>query len=85
VPALCPRIRLRLTDAPLPDDQRLVGEGTLGQMRGDLEDLQKLGAQYVLLDSFYDDVEATRHPEVAWRMLTTLAEQALDLTREVLR
>jgi hypothetical protein len=30
-------------------------------------------------------VEATRHPEVAWRMLTTLAEKALDLTHEALR
>jgi probable F420-dependent oxidoreductase len=85
VPALCPRIRLRLTDASLPDDQRLVGEGTLGQMRADLEELQKLGAQYVLLDTFYDDVEATRRPEVSWRMLTTLAEEALDLTHEGLR
>jgi probable F420-dependent oxidoreductase len=85
VPALCPRIRLRLTDVPLPDDQRLVGEGTLAQMRADLEALLEMGAQYVLLDSFYDDVEATRHPEVAWRMLTTLAEKVLDLTWETLR
>src|ERR671924_282462 len=85
VPALCPRIRLRLTGASLPDDQRLVGEETLGQMRADLEELQKLGAQYVLLDTFYDDVEATRRPEVSWRMLTTLAEEALDLTHEGLR
>jgi probable F420-dependent oxidoreductase len=85
VPALCPRIRLRLTDVPLPDDQRLVGEGTLAQMRADLEALLEMGAQYVLLDSFYDDVAATRPHEVAWRMLTTLAEKVLDLTRETLR
>jgi probable F420-dependent oxidoreductase len=84
-PALCPRIRLRLTETPLADDQRLVGEGTLAQMRADLEALQAVGARYVLLDSFYDDVEATRHPEAAWRMLTTLAEKALDLAHEGLR
>lgn len=84
VPALCPRIRLRLTEAPL-DDQRLTGEGTLDQVRADLEALQQMGAQYVLLDTFYDDVEAARRPETAWRMLTTLAEQALDLGREALR
>ncbi len=83
--ALCPRIRLRLIETPLADDQRLVGEGTLAQMRADLEALQEMGAQYVLLDSFYDDVDATRHPEAAWRMLTTLAEKALDLTHEALR
>jgi hypothetical protein len=54
-------------------------------MRADLEALQEMGAEYVLLDSFYDDVEATRHPEVAWRMLTTLAEKAVDLPHEALR
>jgi alkanesulfonate monooxygenase SsuD/methylene tetrahydromethanopterin reductase-like flavin-dependent oxidoreductase (luciferase family) len=85
VPALCPRIRLRLTDAPRPDDQRLVGEGSLDQMRADLRVLQELGAQYVLLDTFYGDVEATRHPEVAWGMLATLAEKALDLPHASLR
>jgi probable F420-dependent oxidoreductase len=85
VPALCPRIRLRLTESPLPDDQRLVGEGTLDQIRADLEALQASAAQYVLLDTFFDDVEATRHPETSWRTLTTLAEQALDLAHETLR
>jgi hypothetical protein len=54
-------------------------------MQADLEALQEMGAEYVLLDSFYDDVEATRHPEVAWRQLTTLAEKVLDLPRETLR
>jgi probable F420-dependent oxidoreductase len=85
VPALCPRIRLRLTDSPLPDAQRVVGEGTLEQMRADLAELQQLGAPYVLLDTFYDDVEATRHPEVAWGMLATMAEKVLDLPHEGLR
>jgi probable F420-dependent oxidoreductase len=85
MPALCPRIRLRLTDAPLSDDQRLIGEGTLDQVRADLGALQEVGAQYVLLDTFHDDVEATRHPEAAWAMLMTVAEKALDLERETLR
>jgi alkanesulfonate monooxygenase SsuD/methylene tetrahydromethanopterin reductase-like flavin-dependent oxidoreductase (luciferase family) len=85
VPALCPRIRLRLTDVSLPDDQRLAGEGTLAQVRADLEALQQMGARYVLLDTFYDDVEATRHPEVSWGMLMTLAEKVLDLAHEALR
>ena len=85
VPALCPRIRLRLTDGLLPDEQRLVGEGRLDQVQADLGILQELGAQYVLLDTFYDDVEATRHLEVAWGMLATLAEKLLDLPHEALR
>ena len=37
------------------------------------------------LDTHADDPEATRQPEVAWRMLTTLAERILDLPRETLR
>jgi probable F420-dependent oxidoreductase len=85
VPALCPRIRLRLTETPLAEDQRLAGEGTLDQVRSDLEALQEMGAQYVLLDTFYDDVALTQHPETSWRMLTTLAEKALDLPHEALR
>ena len=85
VPALCPRIRLRLTDTALPDDQRLAGEGTLDQVRGDLAALESLGARYVLLDTYADDPEATRNHEAAWRMLTTIAERAADLPRESLR
>jgi len=85
LPALCPRIRLRLTASPLADEARVAGEGNLDQVRADLEALQALGARYVLLDTYADDPEATRDPEVAWRMLTTLAERALDLPREGLR
>ena len=85
VPALCPRIRLRLTGSPLADEARVAGEGNLDQVRGDIEALEALGARYVLLDTYADDPEATHDPEVAWRMLTTLAERALDLARETLR
>ncbi|HYB70452.1 MAG TPA: TIGR03619 family F420-dependent LLM class oxidoreductase [Candidatus Bathyarchaeia archaeon] len=85
MPALCPRIRLRLTDAPLPDETRVAGEGTLDQVRRDLAALERLGATHVCLDTFADDVEATRQPEAAWRMLAGLAERAVDLDREALR
>ena len=85
VPALCPRIRLRLTASSMPDDSRVAGEGTLDQVRHDLEALQSLGCPYVLLDTYYDDVEATKHHETAWRMLVTLAEKVLDLSHETLR
>jgi probable F420-dependent oxidoreductase len=85
LPALCPRIRLRITDTPLPEDQRVAGEGSLDQVRADLEALARLGAASVLLDTYTDDPEATRHHEVAWRMLAVLAERVLDLPRETLR
>ena len=60
VPMLCPRIRLRLTDSPLPEAQRVAGEGTLDQMHADLQVLQDLDAPYVLFDTFYGDVDAIR-------------------------
>ena len=85
VPALCPRIRLRLTEAPMPEDQRVVGEGALEQLHGDLKALQALGATYVLLDTHADDPEATRDHERAFRMLATVAEKIVDLDRGTMR
>ena len=85
MPALCPRIRLRITESPMPDDQRIAGEGSLDQIRADLEGLQALGCTHVLLDTYYDDVEATTHHETAWRMLATVAERAVDLGNETVR
>ena len=85
VPALCPRIRLRLTESPLPEDSRVAGEGTVDQIHGDLKELESLGARYVLLDTYWDDAEATRDPEPAWKMLRAMAERVLDLGRETLR
>jgi hypothetical protein len=85
LPALCPRIRLRLTETPLAEDERVMGTGTVEQVRRDMEALQALGCPYILLDTYYDDVEATRHPETAWRMLTTMAETVLDLPHETLK
>ena len=82
VPPLCPRIRLRLTDGPLDEERRLAGEGSLDQVRADLEALAALGADYVLLDTYHGDPEATRAHEASWSMLTTLAERVLDLPRE---
>jgi probable F420-dependent oxidoreductase len=86
VPALCPRIHLRLTEKPVGEDGRLMGHGTLDQVRRDLAALLDLGAAYVLLDTVIaEDVQATKHHEVAWAMLGTLAERVLDLAGESLR
>jgi probable F420-dependent oxidoreductase len=86
MPALCPRMHLRLTDTPVGEDGRLMGHGTLDQVRGDLAALLDLGATYVLLDTVIaEDVLATKHHDVAWAMLATLAERVLDLSRESLR
>ena len=86
-PSLCPRIFCRLTDAPLPDDERVAGEGTLDQVRGDLEELEALGAEYVVLDTKRNSPTAASpsHHEEAWRTLTVLAEKAVDLEKETVR
>lgn len=83
VPQVCPRIKLLLTEAPLPEAQRLAGQGTLEQVHSDLAALQDLGAAYVLLDP-YDGQTPARHA-VGWRMLSILAEEVLDLEHETLR
>lgn len=85
LPALCPRIRLRLTASPMPDDERCMGEGALDQVRADMETLQAIGCSHVLLDTYYDDPEATRDHETAWRMLGTMADKVLDLANETVK
>lgn len=85
MPALCPRIRLNLHPSPLPESDRLAGEGSLDQIRRDFEILEDLGAAYVLLDTFSGDLDATRHHEKHWDMLRVTAESILDLPRQTLR
>lgn len=73
VPDLAPRIMLRLTDEPLAD--RRMGEGSLEQVVGDLEQLRADGARAVVLDPFVGDPEETRRPEVAWHALAALRKE----------
>ncbi|HEU5156071.1 MAG TPA: LLM class flavin-dependent oxidoreductase [Streptosporangiaceae bacterium] len=75
VPALAPRIALRLTGAPITDGARLAGEGTVDQVIDDLERLRRLGAETVVLDPFNGDPDETRHPEAAWQALATVADR----------
>ena len=86
MPALCPRMHLRLTEKPVTDDGRLMGHGTLDQVRDDFAALQEMGARYVLLDTVIaEDVPATKNHETAFAMFAALAERVLDLPREGLR
>ena len=85
IPKLCPRIRLRLTRSPLPDSERVVGEGSLSQVHKDLAELESLGCSYVVLDTYADDLEAIKNNEASWRMLSVLADSVLDLGNETVR
>jgi len=84
-PALCPRIRFRITESREPDDSRYMGYGTLDQIRSDLSELEALGAEHVLLDTYCDDIERSRDVESAWAMLATVADKAFDLAAETVR
>ena len=84
VPAICPRIRLRITDSAVPEDLRVAGEGSVEQIRRDMASLEELGCQYVLLDNYYDDIEAIKNNEASWSMLAVMAEKVLDLGRETI-
>ena len=85
MPAVCPRIRLRLTETPRPDDDRVAGEGSLDQVHRDLAELEEMGCSYVVLDNYFYDPEAMRRHEASWRMLSVMAERVLDLENQSLR
>jgi hypothetical protein len=73
LPALAPRIALRLTSSPAGDAGRLAGTGSIEQVLDDLGEVRRLGADTVVLDPYHGDPEETRRPDVAWRALTTVA------------
>ena len=84
-PALCPRVRFRITDSPVTDPNRQAGTGTLAQLHEDFRQLQEVGVQHVTLDWYTDDLDLTRRHEWGWRMFATMAEKVFDLARETLR
>jgi probable F420-dependent oxidoreductase len=73
VPALAPRIALRLTSSPVTGAGRLAGEGSIEQVAADLEQLRLLGADTVVLDPFNGDPRETCQPRLAWQALATVA------------
>ncbi|WP_433335571.1 TIGR03619 family F420-dependent LLM class oxidoreductase [Spirillospora sp. CA-294931] len=85
VPAFAPRLPLRLTTTPLDDDSRLAGQGTLDQIRGDLEALAALGASSILFDTYPGPEEGVRPLEDDLRMLDAIVETAIDLEAATLR
>jgi alkanesulfonate monooxygenase SsuD/methylene tetrahydromethanopterin reductase-like flavin-dependent oxidoreductase (luciferase family) len=83
MPALCPRIACHISDSPLPEDQRMAGEGSLEQVHADLRQLEELDAQYVVFDTKLSSptTRSPKHHEAAWPMLATVAEKLLDVER----
>ena len=78
VPGLVPRIALRLTESPMTVPGRLAGEGTIDQILDDLAQLDRLGADTVVLDPFNGQPNETHHPEAAWYALATVSARVQD-------
>ena len=85
MPAVCPRIRLRIMEQHQLEEDRYCGTGNLDQVRDAMLVLETLGCDSVLLDHHHDDIEASRNLEEQWRMLAVIAEQVLDLKNESTR
>jgi len=85
VPALCPRLRFRITDSPVTTRDRQAGTGTLQQLQDDFTQLQALGVRHLTLDWYTDDLDLTRRHEWGWGMFATLAEKVVDLANETVR
>lgn len=79
LPALAPRIALRLTETPVTGHERLAGEGTIDQVADDLEQLRLLGAETVVLDPLNAD---PRHPETAFLALAAVAARVRNIGTE---
>ncbi|WP_431898516.1 LLM class flavin-dependent oxidoreductase [Nonomuraea sp. bgisy101] len=80
VPALMPRIVLRMTDEPVTGPERRAGEGTIEQIVDDLDQLRAMGVGTVVLDPFDTDPDDTLRPETAWRALAAVAARTTTLT-----
>ena len=78
VPRLVPRIALRLAESPVTAPGRLAGEGTIDQILDDLAQLDRLGADTVVLDPFNGQPNETHHPEAAWYALATVSARVQD-------
>lgn len=79
VPGLAPRLTFRITAAPVGGPDRPAGTGSVEQVRADLEELYRLGAESIVLDTFAGDFAELAHPEKAWDDL----RQVADLRKEL--
>ena len=85
-PALCPRVQIEITEQTVDSDDRILGVGTLEQVREDFALLERLGAEHVLLDWYvHSDPATVQSDEQAWRQLALVAEQVVDLQQQAVR
>ncbi|WP_249416166.1 TIGR03619 family F420-dependent LLM class oxidoreductase [Streptomyces sp. TS71-3] len=73
MPAFAPRLALRITDRPVDGADRPAGTGTEDQVRDDLVELTRLGAESIVFDTFTGDMAEIADPQPAWRQLRAIA------------
>jgi probable F420-dependent oxidoreductase len=84
-PDFAPRIKVVLTDAPLDDARRGPGQGSLDQIRRDLDQLAVLEPAYVVLDTYSGQPEDLSNTDAAKRTLDAMLEHVIDVRRGTLR
>ena len=75
VPALCPRIQLRLTADAVTEPDRAAGAGSIDQIQRDLEEFAELGSDYLILDTNPDDPHDDRPLTADFDILRSVAER----------
>jgi len=88
MPELCPRIQFDIRDQPLPEEDRLLGEGTFDQLRADLALLEDVGCSHVILDSFnaaWQDPSSTLDYEQTWDRYRIVADTIFNLEAGTVR
>jgi probable F420-dependent oxidoreductase len=84
-PAFAPRIKVALTDVPLDDAKRGPGQGTLDQIRRDMDALAALEPTHVVLDTYGGQPAELANAAAAERTLEVMLEHVVDLSRGTLR
>lgn len=79
VPALAPRIKLRITARAVDEEDRTPGTGTLDQIRRDVERLGALGATHIVLDP---TIPGEPRPPGTWERDWQWIEQFREETME---
>jgi probable F420-dependent oxidoreductase len=69
VPALAPRVKIRLRSAAVTESGRRTGEGDLHQINDDLHRLRSLSPTYLVLDSDDPTMEGREDVDRHWRIL----------------
>jgi probable F420-dependent oxidoreductase len=74
VPDLAPRISVQLASESVSEYGRVAGQGTLKQIKGDLDALSGMGATYVTLDTYSGDIGNLKNLDQHFETLLAVRE-----------